>query len=104
MSIHLSKERFESTPYGALISWGVIENSPDGVFMTRDGPKYLVLGSWKGEADDWAIYVMPTFFGPIDPPDNFLEYLHGHGDKVHDARWIDRMVHADPEVNARYRR
>lgn len=48
MSVSLSKERFEATPYGGLISWGVIENSPDGVFMTREGPRMLIWGAWKG--------------------------------------------------------
>lgn len=103
MAISLSKERFESTEYGALISWGVIENSPDGVFMTREGPNMLIWGAWKGGTDDWAIYVAPFEFGDTVAPWT-LDAVHSRGNKIHDARWIDRMVHADPEVNARYRR
>lgn len=61
MAIHLSKERYDSTPHGALISWGVIENSPDGVFMTREVPMMMLLwGAWKGGGNDWAIYVAPV--------------------------------------------
>lgn len=41
---------------------------------------------------------------PIYNIEDRLEKLHATGDKVTDPRWIDRMVHADPEVNARYRR
>jgi len=106
MAIHLSKDRYESTPHGALISWGVIENSPDGVFMSREGPEYLIWGAWKGGGNDWAIYVAPCSASKLllPPMHDSLQSVHEHGDKVTDPRWIDRMVHADPEVNARYRR
>lgn len=103
MAIHLSKDRYESTPNGALISWGVIENSPDGVFMDRDGPEYLLWAAWKGGGNDWAIYVS-EWATPFQNLEVRLTILHEGGDKVTDPRWIDRMVHADPEVNARYRR
>lgn len=103
MAIHLSKERYESTPFGALISWGVIENSPDGCYMTSDGPEYLIWGAWKGGGNDWAIYVdCYILWQTITESELWL--LHSHGDKVIDPRSIDRMVHAVPEVNARYRR
>lgn len=104
MAIQLTKERYESTPHGAMISWGVIENSPDGCFMTREGPDMLLWTAWKGGGNDWAIYVIPYDTHAADSPRFITHHCHMHGDKVTDARWIDRMVHADPEVNARYRR
>lgn len=103
MSVSLSKDRFEATEYGALISWGVIENSPDGVFMTREGPRFLIWGAWKGRADDWAIYVLPFDFGDTVAPWT-LDELHSRGDKVHGEEQIAKMVQAEPEVFARYRR
>ena len=50
MAIQLTKERYEKTANGELISWGVIENSPDGCFMDSDstGRAMLLWGAWKG--------------------------------------------------------
>ncbi len=104
MAVKLSKERFDATEHGALISWGVIENSPDGVFMTSEGGTFpLLWTAWKGHGPDWAIYVMR--YGVWDPTDDdALEYCHDHGDKVHGKDLIARMIDADPEVLERYRR
>lgn len=64
----------------------------------------LLWGAWKGGGNDWAIYVAPFDYNIWVQERHVLNRLHETGDKVTDARWIDRMVHADPEVNARYRR
>lgn len=104
MAIHLSKERYDSTPHGALISWGVIENSPDGVYMTSEhGVFPLLWTAWKGHGPDWAIYVM-NFETLIANENLFMtQYCHDYWDKVHWKDLIARMIDADPEVLEMYR-
>lgn len=104
MSVRLSKERYESTPFGSLISWGIIENSPDGVYMTSEGGTFpLLWTAWKGHGPDWAIYVQR--YNPFDVIHGpALDHCHDHGDKVFGKDLIARMVDADPEVLERYRR
>jgi hypothetical protein len=108
MAIHLSKDRFASTPKGHLISWGIIENSPDGVYMTSEGGTLpLLWTAWKGRGDDWAIYVTAGILIQNVLESSWweaLKYCHDHGDKVHSKDLIARMIDADPEVLKRYRR
>ncbi len=40
-----------------IIATGTVENSPEGVFMTREHPKRMLIWVAKrGEIHDWAIY------------------------------------------------
>ena len=107
MAIHLSKDRYESTPHGTVISWGIIENSPDGVNIDRDWPPKLLWSAWKGHGNDWAIYVTSgvIFQNILEATwEEALQYCHDHGQKVFDEENIEKMIDADPEVKARYRR
>lgn len=103
MAVQLSKERFDGTEHGVLISWGIIENSPDGVYMTSEGVFPLIWWAWKGLGNDWAIYVAKVGLAVFNFDDR-LEWVHATGNKVHDKDLIVRMIDADPEVLSLYRR
>jgi uncharacterized protein with PIN domain len=89
-----TKERFDKLPYGQVFATGVLANSPDGIFMTRDGGELRWVAK-KGWGNDWAIYCHWA--------DKTVEWVTEHGDKVYTEEYIKRCVQCDDELFNMYR-
>lgn len=90
----LTKAEFDKLPVGQVFATGVLPNSPDGIFMTRDGGELRWVAK-KGWGYDWAIYCHWA--------DKTPEWIRDHGDKVHNDEYIKRCVPCTDEVLNLYR-
>ena len=90
----LTLEQFNEIPYGAIFAKGVLPNSPEGIFMTRDGGNLKWIAK-KGHANDWAIYCHWEY-----KTDEFVEKS---GDKLHNKEHIQLCVPCSDEVFNSYR-
>jgi len=90
----LTKELFDSFPNGEVFATGVLPNSPEGIFVTRDGGMLRWVAK-KGYANDWAIYCHWA--------SNSEEWIKDHGDKVTTEMYIKRCVDCDDEIFNLYR-
>lgn len=78
-----------------IIATGVEDNSPDGVFMTRDGGRLQWVACIGGGFWDWKIYCHWEGMS--------IGYILSHGDKIHDEDTIRRLVPCDDEAFELYR-
>ena len=77
-----------------IFATGIIDNSPEGIFMTRSGGKLRWLAI-KGRANDWCIY--------IHWESSTAEYVKRAGDKVCDKKHIRKLVPCSNEAFKAYR-
>ena len=87
-------DKFRRIKPGEVFEQGVIENTPDGIYMT-DGGGTLKYVAVKGGFDDWALYVHWAYHS--------WEYVRNCGDKVISEHHIRRVVDCSNEVYIKYR-
>lgn len=81
---------------GVVFVSGVIENSPEGIYMTdSDIGRNLVWAAKVGWAHDWVIYCYWESAG--------LDYALSNGDTVCSESNIRKLVPCDEEAFKRYR-
>ena len=90
----LTKEQFDLIPDGDVFATGVLPNSPDGIFMTRDGGELRWVAK-KGYGHDWAVYCHWS--------DRSVEWITQSGDKVHNEKHIQKCVPCTVPVFKLYR-
>lgn len=90
----LTLEEFNNLPKGEVFATGVLPNSPDGIFMTRDGGELRWVAK-NGFGDDWAIYCHRSY--------HTVEWIRDHGDKVITEQYIKKCVPCEDEVYKKYR-
>jgi hypothetical protein len=79
-----------------VFATGIVENSPDGVFMTTSSiGKKLMWVAKRGEIHDWAIY--------IHWAENGENYARDYGDKVVAKEYIKKLVPCDESAFNMYR-
>ena len=87
------KEFIDLEP-GKMFDTGILPNSPEGIFMTRDGGT-LRWVAVKGYGNDWAVY--------CHWERNSVEYVKQSGDKLHFENNIKKCVSCDDEMFKLYR-
>jgi hypothetical protein len=87
-------EEFDKIPLGEVFATGVLPNSPDGIFMSRDGGELRWVAK-KGYGYDWAVYCHWA--------DKTPEWIRDFGDKVYTPEYIQRCVPCTDEVLKLYR-
>jgi len=90
----LTEKEFNDLKSGETFATGVLPNSPEGLFMTRNGGELRWVGI-KGYANDWSIYCHWV--------DNSVEWIKRHGDKVINEHHIKKCVPCDELVFKKYR-
>lgn len=85
---------FDEIPKGIIFATGVLPNSDEGIFMTRNGGDLRWIAK-KGHGNDWCIYCFWSSFSE--------DYIAKHGDKVIDKTHIMRCVPCNEDVFKRYR-
>lgn len=92
----LTLEQLKSLPPESIIAQGIIENSPEGIYMTNDKiGKKLIWVAKRGVIHDWAIYVSWE--------ENGLQYALDFGDKLYDEKHIKKLVPCTEEAFKMYR-
>ena len=90
----LTIKEFNSLPDGEIFATGILPNSPEGLFMNRDGGNLRWIAI-KGLGYDWCIYCHWDYHDE--------EWISQRGDKVHNTLHIKMCVPCDDDVFARYR-
>ena len=90
----ITKQEFDKLTSGEVFATGIQPNSPEGIFMTRDGGN-LRWVAVKGFANDWTCY--------CHWEDKSFEWIKQHGDKLHNENHIQLCVPCEDEVLKRYR-
>ena len=90
----ITLEEFNQVPNGTVFATGVLPNSPEGLFMTRDGGNLKWIAK-KGHANDWAIYCHWSYRDE--------EWILKHGDKIHNKEHVKLCVPCSNEVFNSYR-
>ena len=90
----MTEKQFNEIPAGNMFATGVLPNSADGIFMTRDGGK-LRWVAIKGYANDWTIYCYWSH--------KTEDWIKAHGDKVTTETHIKRCVDCNEAVFKKYR-
>ncbi|HXS59740.1 MAG TPA: hypothetical protein VN703_02890 [Candidatus Sulfopaludibacter sp.] len=83
-------------PPSTVFATGVIENSPDGVYMTNDNlGKKLRWVAKRGRIHDWAIY--------IHWAEKEEDWIRDYGDKVTSPSNIKKLIPCDDAAFSMYR-
>ena len=90
----LDKQMLEMMSPRTIFATGIVDNSPDGIFMSREGGK-LRWVAISGHNHDWAIY--------IHHAESSADFVRRHGDKVSFADHIRKLVPCDDEAFKKYR-
>lgn len=90
----ITKEEFDKLTPGEIFATGVQPNSPEGIFMTRDGGNLRWVAT-KGYGNDWAIYCHWDY--------NSIEYIKESGDKLQNPDHIKLCVPCEEDVLKKYR-
>jgi hypothetical protein len=92
--MELTKELFEQLPKGEVFATGFLPNSPEGIFMNRDGGilRWVAKNGW---GNDWAVYCHWS--------DRSIDWIRDRGDKVLTEEYIRRCVPCTNEVFKLYR-
>lgn len=92
----LTLKKLKELPESQVFATGVVENSPEGVYMTdnRKGHKMRWVAK-RGTIHDWAIY--------IHWAEHDEDYVMKNGDKVRDEKNIRKLVPCDNEAFEMYR-
>ena len=92
----LTIEHLNNMEASLPFSSGIIENSPEGVYMTnnRVGDKLLWIAK-RGRINDWAIYIHWEESGEA--------YVLNHGDKIRQREDIRKLVPCTDEAFKNYR-
>ena len=90
----LTFEEFEKLPFKKPFASGVIDNSPEGLFMTTEGGQLRWVAK-KGTIQDWAIYCQWSNLSE--------EYILKYGDKVQNNKHILKCVPCDERTLKNYR-
>ncbi len=87
-------KEFNELQAGEMFDYGVLPNSPEGIFMTRAGGELKWVAT-KGDANDWAIYCHWS--------DHTEAWIKEHGDKLFNKAHIQLCVPCGKEVMDKYR-
>jgi len=87
-------KEFSALMSGNVFATGTQPNSPEGIFMTRDGGE-LRWVAVKGWGNDWTVYCHWS--------DKSVEWIESHGDKLHYEAHIRLCVPCDDDVFKLYR-
>ncbi|HDY67497.1 MAG TPA: hypothetical protein ENH85_06885 [Candidatus Scalindua sp.] len=87
-------EEFNELSDGEIFDYGILPNSPEGLFMTNDGGELKWVAT-KGYGDDWSIYCHWS--------DHTEDWIKKYGDKLHNRAHIQLCVECDKEVMGHYR-
>ena len=90
----LTKKEFDNLTPGEVFATGIQPNSPEGIFMTRDGGN-LRWVAVKGWGNDWTAY--------CHWESNSVEYVKQSGDKPHNEQHIKMCVPCEDSVYNLYR-
>lgn len=90
----MTLEEFNTISPGTIFATGILENSPEGIYMTEEGGR-LRWVAVKGYANDWAVYCLWPYYTE--------KYVAENGDKVVSEAYIRRCVPCSDEVFNRYR-
>ena len=90
----LTKKEFDKLTPGEIFATGVQPNSPEGLFMTRDGGNLRWVAT-KGYGNDWACYCQYELMA--------VEDVKKYGDKLHNEQHIKLCVPCEEEVFKLYR-
>lgn len=90
----LTKKEFDKLPNGEVFATGVQPNSPEGIFMNRDGGEIRWVAT-KGDINDWTIY--------CHWESSTVEWIKNLGDKIHNPAHIKLCVPCEDEVFKLYR-
>lgn len=92
----LTVEMLESMDPYSVIASGVVDNSPEGIFVTRYHPEEKVMWVAKrGYIHDWTIYYHWEKYEQ--------RYVLEHGDKLFNRETIRRLVPCTDEAFLLYR-
>ncbi len=90
----LTLDHFTTLIGGEIFATGVQPNSPDGIFMTRDGGN-LRWVAVKGYGNDWTIYCHWEH--------SSVDYIKTSGDKLQNKEHINLCVPCEESVMNLYR-
>jgi len=91
----MTLEEFNEIPYGEIFATGIQPNSPEGLFMTRDGGDLRWIAK-KGYGNDWTVYCHWSY--------NDEEWISKHGDKLHNMEDVQLCIPCENEMIKLYRR
>jgi len=91
---NLSKAEFDQIEPGKIFATGILPNSPEGIFMTRDGGNLRWIAK-KGYGNDWTIYCHWDYHSE--------DWIEKQGDKVYNKAHIKLCVPCTDEVIKLYR-
>lgn len=92
----LTLQRLKDMEPGEVFAGGIIENSPEGIYMTDSGMgSNLVWYAIRGQIHDWAIYC-----GLEGTP---KQAVLNYGTKVRDLNNVKKLVPCDDEALKMYR-
>lgn len=97
MTDMLTLDLLKSMEPDSIISWGIIPNHPEGLYMTDSNiGKELIWVAKRGGYHDWAIYTHWAEKG--------IDYVLTNGDKVTTDSNIKKLVPCDEEALRMYRK
>jgi hypothetical protein len=90
----ITLEQFNMFEHSDVFASGVLPNSPDGIFMTRDGGNLRWVAK-KGVINDWSIYCYWE--------DKSINWITINGDKLYSEQYIKKCINCSEEVLKLYR-
>ena len=90
----LTLDEFKALPFDEVFATGVLPNSPNGIFMTRDGGQLRWVAK-KGRINDWAVYSHWACKSE--------QFVKESGDKIMTKQYIQNCVPCADEVMQLYR-
>lgn len=93
----LTIKMLKDMPEGTVFAQGIVENSPEGIYMTNSdiGRKMCWIAK-RGGIHDWAIY--------IHWADRSVDWIKENGDKIRGIENITKLVTCDEEALQMYRK
>ena len=89
----ITADRLKAMEPDTIFLRGECENSPEGIFMTRNGGQLRWVAVRQG-IETWSIYCHWAF--------NSWEFIKEQGDKVNNKETIRRLVPCDDEAFTLY--
>ena len=90
----LTIEKLKAMEPSSIFAEGLATDDAKGINMTNTG-KELRWVACRGGIWDWAIYCHWSYFA--------IDYIHDHGDKVHNMETVKKLVPCDKDALQMYR-
>lgn len=90
----LTLEQLKELPPGSILGTGIVTDDDQGVNMRGTGTKLRWVAK-RGRIHDWAIYICHAIHS--------ITWVCDHGDKIHSASDIQKLVACDDEAFKMYR-